>query len=114
MSGYDVFNREEEKKKQEALENRRRERDRSDLCKVLKSPEGRRLLWAIMEDSRVFRTTYSGNPYDTAFREGKRAIGVAMLGRIMDADPGAFPLMQREAETDNVAAAQTKKGEENG
>lgn len=89
-------------------EKKKRERDLSDLKKVLAMPEGRRLLWRLLSEAGVFRTTFTGNS-QTFLNEGRRQIGLLILSEIMQAKPEAFTQMQREYVSELKAE---KKGQE--
>jgi hypothetical protein len=45
---------------------------------MLKSPDGRRVIWDILEKCRVFHTTMTGNSW-TYFNEGSRSIGLYLM-----------------------------------
>lgn len=61
-----------------------------DLRAVLSTPAGRRILWGILEDARVFQGSFTTDAGVTAFNEGQRAVGLKLLERITDASPKAF------------------------
>ncbi len=77
---------EEEK---EALETR-------DLLTVLGTPEGRRVLWGILERCGVYKTSFTGNS-ETFFNEGKRSIGLELISKIGTASDDALFTMMKEA-----------------
>lgn len=83
-----------EESKQEFI--KRREREISDLQKVLRVPEGRRLILRILSEAGVVRASFSLNSMQTAFNEGKRDIGVWLLKDLDEAEPMAFSQMLRE------------------
>ena len=45
---------------------------------MLRHPDGRRVLWDILEKCRVFHTTMTGNSW-TYFNEGSRSIGLYLM-----------------------------------
>lgn len=61
---------------------------------------GRRIVWRQLAACGVFRTTFTGEALSSAFQEGQRAAGLAILARVMEIAPAALPLMQAEAEDD--------------
>lgn len=82
----------------ELIEQRNRrlqERGENDLRAILKLPEGRRLVWSMLEEGRVFQSSFTGNS-ETFFNEGKRAVGLVLLGRILAVKPEAFQQMTLE------------------
>ena len=66
-------------------------------AEVLSSHKGRLVIWDILEQCGVYRSTYTGNAMGT-FLEGQRQIGLWMLAeRITAHSPRTFPEMQLEA-----------------
>lgn len=65
---------------------------------LLADRRGRRIVWALLEEAGVFRTSFDADrPQVTAFNEGQRNTGLRTLNAVMQADPDAFVTMQREA-----------------
>lgn len=96
---YSLDEKEIEKRKQLALDKRRRTRDREleDIKKVLSTPEGRRFIWRLMGESGVFRSSFTGPAERTYFNEGQRDIGLLILKEVNNAKPSAFAQMQNES-----------------
>ena len=64
---------------------------------VLADRQGRLVVWDILEQCGVYRSTFTGNAHGT-FLEGQRQIGLWMLAdRIAAHSPRTFPEMQLEA-----------------
>lgn len=105
MTLEDLDEVDQRKAKQEERAKQARDRELADLCKVLSIPEGRRLIWRFMGAAGVFRSSFTGDER-TNFNEGRREIGLLILGDVMAAKPDAFTQMQREH-----AAEQGKKKE---
>ncbi len=64
---------------------------------VLSDRQGRLVLWDVLEQCGVYRSTFTGNAHGT-FLEGQRQIGLWMLAeRIAAHSPRTFPQMQLEA-----------------
>lgn len=89
-----------DEKKRDRIRNRHIQDDRivqrEELRRFLSSPNGRRLLWGILDDCGTFSNPHSGNALDSAFKAGMMAAGQALLTRIEDADPFGFIKMQEE------------------
>jgi hypothetical protein len=68
---------------------------RDDWTWLMSSKRGRRIVWSILEEAGVYRTSFTGNS-ETFFREGKRAIGLWALD-IATANPEVFVAMLAEA-----------------
>lgn len=106
----------EEQKRQVIERNRqRREEEINDLRAVLSSASGRRFVWRLLERSGVFRSSFNAvSDSYTAFNEGRRNLGLRVLNDILEADPDAFTLMQREsAEAAAFAERQRRVEKEN-
>ena len=73
---------------------------------------GRAFLWELLAYCGVYRTSYTGDAVETVHQEGRRAIGLWTLEKLMAVDDTAYILMQREA---NERGRQNKgKGKDNG
>lgn len=75
----------------------RREEEVEHLRTVLATVSGRAVLWHLLSECGVYRTSYHNNPLEMAFREGKRALGLSLLTDIQQAVPSAYMQMQQEA-----------------
>lgn len=65
---------------------------------LLKTEAGRAVVYSLLEQCQVFRSTYTGNA-DTNFNEGKRAIGLHVLQeRVFPNGARLFALMIDEHE----------------
>ncbi len=59
---------------------------------------GRLLMWERLADSGVFRCSMAHSPELTAFREGRRDMGLRDLGQIMRLCPEQYARMAAEAQ----------------
>jgi hypothetical protein len=111
----DVFAEENTGSKEDAAKReRRRQRDVNDLRVVLKIPEGRRYIWKLWGITGVFRASYTPKDANyTAFKEGQRDIGLALLSDINDASPTALAQMRSEYLSEKNQEVK-KKEEDNG
>ena len=105
IDGIDVFNIEALNKKLSEVQKRTRQKEINDVGKILKTSEGRRYFWRLMDKCGVFRTSFTLNSNQTAFNEGMRDIGLETLRNITEADSSAFAQMQNEY----VSALKSKK-----
>lgn len=76
----------------------KRDAEKEDLRALLRSPQGRAVLWRILSYCGV----YSDNPFPDlpgamARHEGKRHIGLWLIREIHDADPHAYARIRDEA-----------------
>ena len=76
--------------------SRRKDREIDDLKTVLKKPEGRRFVYKILSECGVFKASFSLNSMQTAFQEGRRDIGIALLKMLDEAEPQAYSQMLTE------------------
>ena len=77
-------------------EKQLRDEEKGDLKKMLSLPEGRRLLWRLLEQCHVY-----GSIMETSARiyynAGQQDLGHWLLDEIMEADTAAYVQMQLEA-----------------
>ena len=72
--------------------------ERADLENVLSTASGRRFLWKMLVEAGVFRLSFVAGAADsTAFNEGRRAQGNALMARIQALDPEHYHRMAKEA-----------------
>ena len=83
-----------ERKLEEAQKNQNKQL-LFDYRSVLQTAEGRRVMWDIMSMCHLYSLSMTGNS-NTFFREGERNIGLRVLGRILEANPGAYPDLMNE------------------
>jgi hypothetical protein len=87
-----------EQSRVEATEKRDHQRA-EDIRVVLRRSEGRRLLWRLI-DEIAGATSLSFQPGDshvTAFREGRRDVGLTVMSLAQQVDPANYGLMVAEA-----------------
>jgi hypothetical protein len=65
-------------------------------AKLLRDSEVfRRFIWTILGDASIFLPTHSpGSPYETSYREGRRALGLEILHRLKASTPNALALLE--------------------
>jgi hypothetical protein len=74
----------------------RRDRETDDLRVVLKKPEGRRFVYKVLCECGVFKASFTLNSMQSAFNEGRRDIGLALLKLLDEAEPNAYSQMLTE------------------
>jgi len=82
----------------------RHERDAS-FCWLMADRRGRRVVWRLLSDAGVFRASMAATPELTAFNEGRRATGLALLADISRLCPERFAEMQLEARAEEIGAS---------
>ena len=77
--------------------NIREKRNAADLACILKLPQGRRLLWRILQACRLEEHGFvPGDSYATAFHCGQRSIGLFLQAEIIQIAPLSFVQMKSE------------------
>jgi len=57
----------------------------------------RKFIWTLFVDAGIFYPTYSPrSPYDTAYREGRRAMGLEVLHMLKTVRPDVLSIVERE------------------
>lgn len=82
------------KREQERIK-RKREIEIGDIRHILSSAEGRRFYWRLLEASKLFGNVMTGNSW-TFFHAGEQNIGKMFFADLMESEPDAFAIMQRE------------------
>ncbi|MBR4592305.1 MAG: hypothetical protein IKO35_03770 [Elusimicrobiaceae bacterium] len=78
-------------------EKQLKKRNISDIQAVLKSAQGRRLLWRILQACRIRQHSFvPADAASTAFHCGQQSIGLFLLADIEEASPHAYAQMRGE------------------
>ncbi len=78
-------------------EKQLKKRNACDLQAVLKTVQGRRLLWRILQAAQLHQHGFvPGDPYATAFHCGQQSIGLFLLAEIEEVAPSAYAQMRGE------------------
>lgn len=102
---YDPMDIREQKKIQDDKELKSklaRETEESDLKWLLGSKRGRRIVWRLLEQSGVFRSSFNPIAMQMAFNEGYRNYGNTILALIHEHYPEYYPLMMKESSNDRA------------
>ncbi|HHT1685082.1 TPA: hypothetical protein ACTYOT_003257 [Raoultella ornithinolytica] len=75
----------------------RHQRDIDDIRFVMDSAQGRRVIWRVLEQGKVFSSCFAGDPHVTAFNEGQRNLALALFQRVMAHCPEQYLKMAAEA-----------------
>ena len=74
---------------------------RADVIEVIRNPQGRRVIFRILEIAGPNRLSPNiSDPYITARSDGMRAVANEILAMLYDADPNVYQQMQREHVSD--------------
>ncbi len=94
-------------------ENKLKKRAVYDMQTVLKNPQGRRVLWKILQAAQVRQHGFiPADPLATAFHCGQRSMGLFLLDEIEQASPGAYQQMRAEYQAE-VTSLQNQLNQEN-
>lgn len=87
--------------KKQKKNDRRRERELSDIRFILKSPEGRRFYWRLMEKGKIFHDIFCFEQTNsTNYNLGRQSISRDFLNDLLEAKPDAYGQMQQEREAE--------------
>lgn len=72
-----------------------------DIKWLMGSKRGRRIVWRLLAETRVYQQSFDGNANWSIFNEGKRSVGLKLMAQIHSVDGGAeaYALMRNEART---------------
>lgn len=94
---------EEQVKSAKQKEKFAREKELDDLKYLLSVPQGRRFIWRYLEICGVFRSIWHASAL-IHFNEGKRDVGLHLIGDITEADPEGLIRMMAEAKKEEKNA----------
>ena len=99
---YDAGNRRHVERAEKAAKSARRQRDEA-LRWLMSDQRGRRFVWNLLGKAGVFRSSMAGSAELTAFNEGRRDIGLALLADVTRLSPENYTLMQSEQTVSDTA-----------
>jgi len=67
----------------------------ADIGSVLKTPQGRDVIWEILSLCGIYDNQFTGNS-GTFFNEGRRSVGLDLIQMMTDADPTAYARLMLE------------------
>jgi len=72
-----------------------------DIKWLMGSKRGRRIVWRLLGEARLYQQSFEGNANWSIFNEGKRSVGLKLMAQIHAVDGGAdaYALMCNEART---------------
>ena len=108
---YDPFNTKAQDEAREDAELRARlarETERDDIKWLMSSKRGRRIVWRLLEQAGVFRSSFSPTAMQMAFNEGYRNYGNRTLDLIQEYCLELYPLMLKEAANDRASNSATR------
>lgn len=100
MSTYDPIDLRKQEADREAEATRQRlaaEVEELDVKWLMGSKRGRRIVWRLLEQARVFQLSFDTNAMRMAFAEGNRNFGNRTLDLIYKTCPELFAVMLKES-----------------
>lgn len=85
LFGADYLAREKSKQ----MSARDKARLRESAGRVFNTTDGKRFLWWLLSETHLYRQSFTGNSM-TYFLEGERAVGLKVLGLLVEADANAL------------------------
>lgn len=79
-----------------------RDQERDDLSWLMSSAKGRRIVWRLLEQAGVFRSSFSTNALAMAYAEGHRNTGLRTLDLIHRVCPQLYQVMVKENADDGA------------
>ncbi|POP42145.1 hypothetical protein CHU32_21085 [Superficieibacter electus] len=97
----DIWEEEKLTAQQERAIQEREERDAEDIRYVMATERGRRVVWNLLEQGKVFASTFAVEPHVTSFNEGQRNVSLALFSRVMAVCPELYLKMAEEQRQQN-------------
>ncbi|MBT9575534.1 MAG: hypothetical protein IV106_31285 [Pseudomonas umsongensis] len=91
LEDLDALREQEEKDKDTA-----RKQEIADFRWLMGDPRGRRFMWRLMGQCKVFQPSFNPHGGVMNFNEGQRNVGLFLLGETNDLCPAMFPVMAAE------------------
>lgn len=86
--------------KRQKKEERKRERELSDIRDILLKPAGRRFIWRVLEEGRIFYDAFALDSNSTYYNLGRQSISRLFLNELLEAKPDALSQMQQERDSE--------------
>lgn len=103
MSNYDPLDlrsQDRSKAERELRERLARENEEADLKWLMGNKRGRRVIWRLLDQAGVFRSSFNTNAMTMSFAEGHRNYGLRILALIHSQCPELYPTMMKEQTAD--------------
>lgn len=91
LDSLDTLQAEVDKAKKDA-----RKQEIADFRWIMDDPRGRRFMWRLMGQCKVFEPSFNPHGGVMNFNEGQRNVGLFLLGETNDLCPAMFPVMAAE------------------
>ena len=68
----------------------------ADFLWLMRDVRGRRIVWRQLSDAGVFQQSFNPDAMTMAFKEGRRASGLQLLGQVHTLCPDLYTTMMKE------------------
>jgi hypothetical protein len=68
----------------------------SDLRWLMEQKRGRRIVWRLLEETRIYHSSFNTSGGVMAFNEGQRNVGLKLLSQLLTYAPGTYALLLEE------------------
>lgn len=75
---------------------RKRKADEAVVYTIMSTKSGREWMYSLLGSCHCFSSSFTGEAFSMAFKEGERNIGLMLTAQIMKAAPEEFVLMLKE------------------
>jgi len=96
----DLRSQERSKADRELRERLARENEEADIKWLMGNKRGRRVIWRLLDQAGVFRSSFNTNAMTMSFAEGHRNYGLRILALIHSQCPELYPTMMKEQTAD--------------
>ena len=73
-----------------------------DLKDIMRHEHGRRFIWTVLQDTKVFENGFSSDPYVHAYTAGLRQYGVDLNKELISEMPAFYDMMLQESRIAHV------------
>lgn len=99
MSNYDPLDlrgQDRSKAERELRDRLARENEKADIKWLMGFKRGRRMLWRLLDQAGVFRSSFNTNAIAMSFAEGNRSYGLRIIDIIHEQCSELYPTMIKE------------------
>ena len=115
MSEYnplDLKGQQKTKDNKKSVERIDRQNEESDIKWLMSSKRGRRLVWRLLEQAGVFRSSFNTNAMAMSFAEGNRNYGLQLLNLVHTLCPELYPTMIKEQKMSEMLMTEANQSNE--
>jgi galactose-1-phosphate uridylyltransferase len=96
----DLRRQEQEAQRDERAAKAQRDKEIEDFKEVVRTKQGRRFIWRLLEEAGVYRSSFTGTS-QTFFLEGQRNMGLLLIREIHEICPDVYTTMLKEQESND-------------